>query len=99
MRPGSHHSPEVRARISRSVRRAMASPEVRRKISERTKAAMADPAVRAKISNRTKRGMAKACTPDRELADLTHAWNAARPSVRQSFLAQFMVRIGELQIP
>ena len=59
---------------------------------------MADPAVREKISNRTKEGMVKAYTPDRELADLTHAWNAARPSVRQSFLAQFLVRIGGLQL-
>lgn len=90
MKPGSHHSPETRARMSGAVRQAMASPDVRLKISERTKAAMADPAVRAKISKRTKEGMAKRRLRDAELMLLRLAWSATSTEARAQFLAEIV---------
>ena len=89
MKPGSRHSPEVRAKIAARVRNAMADPVVRQKISERTKAAMADPAVRRKISD----GMSDAYGPDREFLSLVAAWNRARANVRRRFLNQMLAAV------
>lgn len=91
MKPGTKHSPEVRAKIAAATRAAMAKPEVRERVSRATKAGMADPRVRARmnIGRQGKGGSAL------ELNALVSAWNGARQRVRQQFLARILGRLGE----
>ena len=94
---------ETKARQVAGIRKAMAKPEVREKIARRTREAMADPAIRERIvaglalarehpdrAARAADGIRRTFELDHiavELRALIDAWRAARPEVRNQFLA------------
>jgi hypothetical protein len=66
------------------------SPEARARIAAGTRAAMDNPNVQSRVSAATKAGMARAAGSAPELLLRRTAWAAARPTVRQKFVAELL---------
>jgi hypothetical protein len=86
MPPDGRKTAEARDRARKRGSAQWSDPDKRRQHGELTRVRMNDPAVRQRIKD----GMQRAADSAPELQTLRLAWRAARPSVREKFVAEVL---------